>query len=181
MPELQIYRDWDFPDSLNWQAVSFMRVAWPGIEGGLLTRTYPATLDPTHFALIDGPLLLSYAATILLPADHAGRRYRIGGMGNVFTYPSFRRRGFGAIVIRAATAALDAGDADVGCLFCAPTLVPFYEAAGWTPIAGARTTTGAASAVEIAEEVRMMRFISDSGRAGQRDFATRDLHLDHVW
>lgn len=181
MPELCVYRDHDFPASLNWQAVSFMRVEWPHIEGGLPTTTYPAEVNPTHFASVESAVLLSYAATMQVTVCHTGAAYRIGGLGNVLTYPGFRRRGFGGVVVRAATEHLDASNLDVGCLFCAQNLVPFYGTFGWVPVTEARTLIGREDASRATDEMRMMRFISDHGREGQHDLMTRDLHLDYSW
>ena len=66
-----------FPPALNWQAVSFMRVAWPFIDGGVFDQTYPMELDPVHFALVEDDLLISYAATFRLPLDHQGTTYQM--------------------------------------------------------------------------------------------------------
>lgn len=181
MPTLRVFPHRDFPPELHWQAVSFMRVEWPAIGGGLLTETYPASLSPVHFALAEGPVLISYAATIRLEVRHLGASYRAGGLGNVLTYPGFRRRGYGERVVRAATRHLDGEEVDVAALFCSPALVPFYARCGWEPIVGAGTTTGANHLPLPADEVRKMRFISDHGRAGRQGFATQPLHLDHTW
>jgi predicted acetyltransferase len=112
---------------------------------------------------------------------HAGSPYTIGGLGNVLTYPGFRRRGFGRIVVGVATDYLDASTADVGCLFCAPKLIPFYSACGWIPVTDAHTMTVEEDRLQAIDGIRMMRFISDHGHSGRHNFLTRDLHLDYLW
>ena len=86
MPELTSYAHDRFPRDLHWQAVSFMRMGWPWSEGGLLAETYPAAWQPTHFALAEGAILLSYAAICWHEVRHAGTVYRLAGLGNVLTY-----------------------------------------------------------------------------------------------
>ncbi len=158
-----------------------MRMTWPAIEDGLLTETYPAAWEPFHVALIEGPVLLSYATVMRRTIEHAGATYRLAGLGNVLTYPGFRRRGYGARVVRAATAHIDASDADVGGLFCVPALVPFYARADWEPLRVARTTHGIDDVTVVKGEVRMMRFLSIHGLTGREAFAIQPLHLDYHW
>jgi hypothetical protein len=61
------------------------------------------TADPMDFAAYEGDSLISYAATIRLELDHAGERYEAGGLGNMFTFPPYRREGFGRQVLDLAT------------------------------------------------------------------------------
>ena len=131
MTRLLTYRHREFPRGLNWQAVSFMRVEWPFIDGGMLRETYPA-------ALVEEDLLLSYAATFRLRIAHAGEEYEMGCLGNVFTYPGSRRQGYGRRVVGAATRHIRGSGADVAALFCAPDLESFYAASGWEPTPEAR-------------------------------------------
>ncbi len=181
MPQLLIHGHRDFPAELHWQAISFMRMEWPGIEGGMLTETYPAACRPTHFALVEGAVLLSYAAAIQLQIRHLGVDYRVDGLGNVLTYPGFRGRGGGTRVVRAATDHIDGRDVDIGALFCAPSLVPFYARCGWEPIRRVDTTSGPTASPQSIDEVRMMRFVSAHGQAGSEGFETQPLHLEFLW
>ena len=43
--------------------------------------------------------------------DHAGQTYDVAGLGNVFTFPPYRREGFGSRVVDAAA---PDGEGDVG-------------------------------------------------------------------
>lgn len=176
MPELTSYAHDCFPRDLHWQAVSFMRMAWPWIEAGPLAETYPAAWRPTHFALTEGVILLSYAAIFLREVRHAGTLYRLAGLGNVLTYPSFRQRGYGGRVVHAATDALDASGANVAALFCVPALIPFYARHGWEPLPAAHTTSGPLQTSQ-ADEVRMMRFLSSRGRVTKRSRRKRSISI----
>lgn len=130
------------PDHLRWQAVSFMRVVWPDIDGGALRATYPPALAPVHHLVVDDDLLLAYAATFVQPLVIAGVRSRVGCLGNVFTYPGTRRRGHGGRVVTAASRHLQTSDVDVGVLLCAPALAPFYARLGWRAAVGPTLVQG---------------------------------------
>jgi GNAT superfamily N-acetyltransferase len=63
----------------------------------------------------------------------------VGGVGSVITMPGARRRGHATATLEYAAAYLrDNLGVSYGLLFCAATLVPFYERIGWrlvpTPI-----------------------------------------------
>ena len=120
MPELFSYAHREFPAALNWQAVSFMRVEWPWIEGGILKETYGADLDPVHFALVDDGLLISYAAVVSTHVEHAGETYAMRGLGNVFTYPSSRRRGYSRRSTHPAASAMSRSPIRMSIPFRAP-------------------------------------------------------------
>ena len=161
----------ELPAHLNWQAVSFIRVAWPWVDKGSLREPYDRTLRPTYFALVSGDVLISHAAAIEVEIEHAGERYRMGGLGNVFTFPAFRERGYGRRVVDAATRHILASHADVAALFCGPRRVAFYERSGWRPVPSA---PGSADA-------RMMLFVSERGRGAQPAFDAEPFQVADEW
>lgn len=185
MPEVLCYRHHEFPAHLNWQALSFMRLEWPFIFTGkdrLRKETYDAASSPVHFAVCEEGVLISYAALIRTRLKHAGEAYRAYGLGNVFTFPSFRGEGHGGRVVRAATEHFrGSGEADVAALFCEPGLRTFYSRAGWEPMEGATTLTGAEHSPQVCEGLRMMLFLSEKGRAGREAFESVPLYVEHVW
>lgn len=179
--EVQRYADGELPQHLEWQAVSFMRAAWPWIEGGKPRHTYDGGLRPIHFVVVDGEVLVSYAATIALTLEHAGETYAARGLGNVFTYPSSGGQGHGGRVVAAATADIQTSCVDVGALFCEHALAGFYGRHGWQAMDGAVTLTGPRGAPRVHEALRMMLFTSEKGRKGQAAFQTDALHVEHGW
>jgi predicted acetyltransferase len=181
MPELLTYQHDEFPSELNCQAVSFMRVEWPWIDGGMLKETYGRSLRPVHFVVVEAGVLISYAAVIRMQVEHAGETYRMLGLGSVFTYPSFRKQGHGRQVVDAATRYVENSDADVAALFCRPALEGFYAASGWEPIKGVATLTGDRDAPEEHDAVRLMIFVSEKGKAGRPAFETQPLYVEHGW
>lgn len=181
MPELLTFEHEHFPSALNWQAVSFMRVEWPFIDGGLLRQTYPAEDRPTHFAVVEDGLLLSYAAVIRVPIRHAGEEYDARGLGSVFTFPSSRRQGHGRRVVDAATRHIRDGGADLAALFTGPDLKRFYSRSGWEAQEEAKTLTGNRDAPDALDALRMMLFVSEKGKAARRAFETEPLYLESAW
>ncbi len=119
-----------FPSDLNWQAVSFMRVEWPWINGGKFRQTHAAERNPRHFALVEEDLLLSYAAVIHTSLTHAHVAYVVCGLGSVFTSPACRSKGYGRLTVDAATRSIEQSPADLGLLFCKPALEGFYAKSG---------------------------------------------------
>ena len=143
MEDLLTLTEAELPAALRWQAVSFVRVAWPDIEGGALRATYPPALDPVHHVVVDDGLLLAWADTFVQVLEVAGAPVRVGCLGNVFTFPGARRQGRGARVVAAATDHLRGAGVDVGALLCGAELAGFYAAAGWEPAAGPTLVAGA--------------------------------------
>ena len=181
MIRLLRYRHDELPSDLKWQAVSYMRVEWPFINGGMLRETYPAELRPVHFALVEDDLLLSYAATFRLRVEHAGEEYEMEGFGNVFTYPASRRKGYGRRVVEAAAGHIRGSHADVAVLFCQPELEGFYAASGWEASREAGTVVAGEGEPKEHDALRMMLVVSEKGAAGRPDFSTLPLHIPFPW
>ena len=168
---------------LKWQALAFMKTQWPSVfaQRPFMSETYPPENDPVHFAVVEGEALLGYAAIMRLLIRHADEEFDTWGLGNVLTFPPYRRRGYARQVVGAATAHIDGSAADVAILFCIPGNVPFYAASGWTALAGARTLVGPADTKQESDLSRMMVFVSDKGKAARRLFAERPLRVAETW
>lgn len=170
-----------FPDALRWQAVSFIRTEWSQLDGGRLCDTYPAQRRPCHVALVEQELLLSYAAFFRLDVDHAGQRWRLDCLGNVFTFPGARGSGRGRQVVEVATTRIRTGDADVAALLCEPRLLPFYARSGWSEVAAGVTIVGEDAAPFPIDGPTMMLFVSPAGRAARDLFEHEPLAVPFSW
>lgn len=184
MPTTAIYSQAEFPAILKWQALAFMRMEWSYIfteeqDGKYVSETYPLEYQPVHFVVTEGDTLISYAATVLETIEHANHSYKVCGLGNVFTFPPYRREGNGRRVIELATNEIKKSDVDVAILFCEPTNVSFYATAGWISTPSPTYITDGKDNYEIHDEQRMMLFISDKGR--QSDFEQQPVYLDWAW
>jgi GNAT superfamily N-acetyltransferase len=184
MPQLQIYPHQQFPSHLNWQAVSFMRVEWPSILLGgdrLGRETYPADAHPVHFVIAEQDMLISYAAIMQLVLAHAGSRYAVAAFGNVFTFPAFRREGYGRQIVDAAVQFIQTSTVDLGIMFCKSHLLDFYRASGWEAMDGAGTRIGTSSSFSDHPYHRLMLFVSEHGQQARSAFAQFPLYIDSPW
>lgn len=186
MCQLLTYTHDQVPPELNWQAVSFMRVEWPFINGGMFRETYPAELRPVHFFVVEDDLLLSYAATFRQSIEHVEVSYEMACLGNVFTYPGARRKGYGRRVVEAATRHIRTSASDIAGLFCEPHLTRSYAADGWkaTPESPSYLRGSVLSGEGDQEQVaalRMMLFLSGKGKAGQHALSTLPMRVPFPW
>jgi GNAT superfamily N-acetyltransferase len=180
-PELVTYPDGALPDALRWQFVSFVRITWPRVEGARPREVYGPAEAPVHVALVERGLLLRYAAVVRERVAHAGVAYDVRGLSSVFTFPAWRRRGYGRRVVDAATAHIRASGADLGLLFTGDALKGFYARSGWEALRGAPMPEGPREAPRASDALKMMLFVSEKGRAGRRAFETQPLHVEHGW
>ncbi|GEM_PF-3627969 len=80
MLRLLTFRD-QLPAHLNWQAVSFIRVAWPWVDSASLCAPNDRAMRPVYFALVSGDRLISHAAVVEGSACQ-GRKPTIQGLTN---------------------------------------------------------------------------------------------------
>jgi aminoglycoside 2'-N-acetyltransferase I len=170
VPRLLTFRD-RLPAHLNWQAVSFIRVAWPWEDSASLRAPNDPAMRPVYFALVSGDRLISHAAVVETELEHAGGRYRVGGLANVFTFPASRAQGHGRRVVEAATSHIVASGVDVAALFCRPERVRFYERSGWRTVPSPSGSDAA----------RMMLFVSARGRAARPAFESEPFRVAREW
>ena len=106
MPSLTVYEQQNFPSVYNWQTIAFMRCEWPSVFQGdilYLSAPYPPEFEPVHFVMAEGESLLSYASLMKLTIPHSGQVYTVYAFGNMFTFPPYRKQGYGRKILRAAT------------------------------------------------------------------------------
>lgn len=84
----------------------------------------------------DDPIPVAHVGLYFRDGLGDGRPQRLGGIGGVMTRTNLQGRGFASAAMAAAEQALrQAGDIDLGVLFCEPRLAPFYVRRGWRPLA----------------------------------------------
>src|SRR5215467_14120273 len=121
MIELLTYTSAEFPESLKWQAVSFLRVQWPlGFTGENRLRDWVTQEEehPIHIVLVERGILISHTSVVWKYLDHAGKTYKAYGLTAVFTYPSCRGQGYGSQVTAAGKEYIRQSDADIAMLYC---------------------------------------------------------------
>lgn len=188
MASVHFYSAADLPIHLLWQVRSFVRMRWTFLFGPTdrLRRGlwWMEGLSPEHAVLVENDVLISHAAIVRKVIEHAGETYAVLGLNGVFTFPDFRREGYGRQLVTAATQriALES-DADIGVLFCRAELMPLYASAGWEHAQHAITRVGAAGnprqveTDQASSERRMMLFVSEKGRRARQSFWDHPLYF----
>lgn len=187
MAELLTFTSAEFPDSLKWQVVSFLRVQWPdGFTGENHLRDWVTREDdhPIHIVLVEQRLLISHTNVVWRYLDHDGETYKAYGLTGVFTFPSFRGQGYGSQVIAAGTTYIQRSEADIALLYCDASLRNLYARLGWIPMDTSISYIGTEEQPELVDdEILMMLFLSAKGQRGISAFETRPIHFggDHTW
>ena len=184
MPDPVMYDEPSLPANIRWQAIDFVRIQWPGIFSGpnrLHPNLFPESARPLHFVVSEDDVLISYATVLSMQLDHAGSDFKVYGLANVLTYPSLRREGHGSRVVASATRYIEASDADVAALFCAPHRVPFYARQGWQAMEGATTLVGPPDNPTPHGPLRMMLFVSATGKEARELFQSTPWYIGDPW
>ncbi|RPJ25627.1 MAG: N-acetyltransferase [Chloroflexi bacterium] len=183
MPTLTIYPQHNFPTLYKSQALAFMRCEWSSIFQGdnlYMSETYPPELHPVHFVITEGETLLSYATLLRHGLTHASHDFDIYGFGNMFTFPPFRKQGYGSQILRSATEFIQRGEADAAILYCDASLEAYYAAEGWITT-HSETRLGQPEKYTVYDPIRMMLFVSAKGLASQAEFERFPVYIDWPW
>ena len=179
MVQLSIFDADTLPDAHEHQIRSFIRLHWHdeyqySLDGPLV----PAERHPTHLVIHERHALFSHGRVIWVSLEHSGQDYRMYCLGDVLTYPAFRRRGYGAQIVAAGTRLiLDDPQADAAILFTDQATTPFYSAHGWEVVRGRRASYGHPHSPEPAQGVAMMLFVSERAKEHREDFESDELKL----
>ena len=138
-------------------------------------------MHPVHFFLEEECILISHVAVVWKLLPHAGQEYRAYGFTEVFTYPAWRRQGYGLQLIQSANQYIEQrGDADV--IIFHSSVKGFYEHAGFEPMNGMVTLVGDPHAPRKSNEIGFMRFLSEKGQQGRENFEKGTLYFgDETW
>ncbi len=126
--------------------------------------------EKQHFYVVERGVVISHADVSQRTLTHRGESYRLAGVGEVMTCPTFQHEGHGTRVVAAATDFILRSDADLAMLFTAPELSGFYQQSGWVPLPDLRVTFGDPAQPISSDEFVMMRFITERAQQHQADF-----------
>jgi len=187
MAELLTFTSAQFPEYLKWQAVSFLRVQWPGgFLGENRLRDWVTREDdhPIHIVLVEQNILISHTNVVWKYLEHDGEMYKAYGLTGVFTFPSFRGQGYGSQVIAAGTEYIQKSDADIAMLYCDESLRNLYANQGWRHMKTSTSYIGTKEQPErVDDEILMMLFLSQKGQHGRKTFETNPILFggDYTW
>jgi predicted N-acetyltransferase YhbS len=177
MPELKIYRfNEALPAEYECQIRSFIRLTWyDGYVHNLDEPLVPPERHPQHVVVADRHAVISHARVNWVDVEHQGQHLKVYCLGDVFTYPAFRKKGHGRSIVDAGTALIrEDKTADAAILFTDPELEPFYGASGWEPI-DLTPSMGQVESPEPYEAHTMMLFLSE--RAKRHVFENQPIFL----
>ena len=167
------------PEAHEHQIRSFVRMLWHdeylySIDAPLM----PARRHPRHTVLHDRHALISHARVTRDQVKHLGETLEMCCLGDVLTYPSFRGKGHGTMVVAAATKVIqEDSKADAAILFTEPENAEFYGRHGWQARPDLKVVVGLPNGRDPTYGLPMMLFLSDPAAAMRRDFESTILEL----
>ena len=181
MEKLYIYQSTEeLPKQFEWQIRTFLRILWFNANEDEYSEPITSTeFHPVYFVLAgEDKLIISYARIIWMSIIHLGETYKIYGLGDVFTFPASRNKGFGKKVVSSATNYIRAdSDADVALLLTEPKLENFYQQSGWEYIPDLRLLTGEQRKLKLNSDFAMMMFLSQKAQHNRTNFQTQSVFL----
>lgn len=179
MIQQHFFESQELPAKFKCQILSFMRAEWPeDFQGKNRLRNWIKQLEmhPVHFILEEEDMLISHVAVVWKPLLHAGQEYKAYGFTEVFTYPAWRRQGYGLQLIRVAREYIEQqGDADL--IIFHSTVRGFYEQIGFESMDEMVTLVDDPSHPRKSNDIGFMRFVSEKGKQGREQFAKGTLYF----
>jgi GNAT superfamily N-acetyltransferase len=183
-PDLKIYSPETLPSAYEHQIRSFVRIEWTdlyqnSLEGVIARPKH----NPMHFVLVEADALYSSANVMQTSLEHQNQTYITYGLGGVFTYPAFRKRGYGAWVVGAATDYIrQRADADIAVLWTLKHNIAFYEKLGWEHISQIQMNIGDPENPYRSAENLMMLFVSEKAKNNRSPFEQSPVYFGkHFW
>jgi GNAT superfamily N-acetyltransferase len=180
MVELKTYRRHEVPREMACQIRSYARIQWPYVHGRLnrIWDYTPAEDNPVHFLLVDEEVLVSHASVNHRPVEVGNDLLKVYGLSTVFTYPAFRKSGYAAQVVQAATDHIRQSDADLAMLFTGQPLRTFYTDCGWEPVDTAKIYYGEKENPTLKDDnLVMMLFVSPKGNRAQEILSRQAVYV----
>lgn len=174
----------DVPERFQCQILSFVRIAWPELfSGNLRLRDWTSKpeLHPVTFLIEEEGVLISRLEVVWDVLHHAGEAYTTYGVSGAFTYPAFRKQGYGLRPVQSAKDYIEQrGDADLVLIHS--TLKGFYEQAGFERMDSLVTLVGDPQNPERSDETGFMLFVSEKGKRGRISFEKEPVYIGKtIW
>ncbi len=138
-------------------------------------------MHPVTFLLEEEGVLISHLEVVWNYLHHAQVEYKAYGLTGVFTYPAFRKQGYGLQLVQSAKDYIERrGDADI--VIFHSTVKGFYEHAGFECMDGLITLVGDPLNPERSDETAFMLFLSEKGNRGKKSFEIGPLYFgEKTW
>lgn len=179
MIKQHLFASQDVPERFKCQILSFVRIEWPELFSGeqrLRDWTSRPELHPVTLLIEEEGVLISRLEVVWDTLPHMGEVYKTYGLSGVFTYPAFRKQGYGLQLVRSAKDYIQRrADADI-VLFHS-ILKGFYEQAGFERMEGLVTLIGDPQSPQRSDETGFMLFLSEKGKRGRDSFEKDPVYI----
>ena len=187
--EILVASEHEVPSRLRHQVVALQDQAWPPGAPSQAPTGHDPSLAPVSVLLLEGDRVVAALDILSKDLEHAGERYRAGGLSTVVTDAARRRQGMGLELVSAARDRIAADGADLVLFTCDAPLVPFYERAGFEVLAGTQVIGGTpADPLPSGPlgKVTLAALLTPHAQAHHADFVDTDLELypgpvDRLW
>jgi GNAT superfamily N-acetyltransferase len=178
------YESQDVPERFKCQILSFVRIEWPELFSGdlrLRDWTSKPEMHPITFLLEEEGVLMSHLEVVWNTLQQAGEVYKTYALSGVFTYPAFRKQGYGLQLVLSARAYIEQ-QADVDIVLFHSTHKGFYELAGFERMDHLVTLVGDPHHPEKSRETGFMLFLSEKGKRGRSSFKKGPVYVgETIW
>lgn len=180
MPSIQIFdSNKALPLAFEHQIRAYVRILWhDAYTYDLNAPLVPDERHPQYVVLAEQHALISAARVNWVTVQYMGEILKIYCLGDVFTYPAFRKQGHAHKVVEAATRLIRSDkSADAAILFTDPVLETLYGQSGWQHIAELNASIGTEDNPEAYPAFAMMLILSDKGISAKAKFASNPIFL----
>ncbi|HEY0753222.1 MAG TPA: GNAT family N-acetyltransferase [Ktedonobacteraceae bacterium] len=138
-------------------------------------------MHPVYFLLEEEDILISHIAVVWEVLPHVSQEYKAYGFTEVFTYPAFRKQGYGLQLVRSAKQYIEQRE-DADLIIFHSSRRGFYEHEGFEPMSSMVTLVGEPQNPGRSNEIGFIRFLSEQGQQGREQFAKGTLYFgDETW
>ncbi|GEM_PF-3433182 len=176
--QLLIYRENELiPLHYYYQAQSFIRIFWADGDDHDINKSLQQ--PAIRIVLAKGKSLLSYATIVWRDIVIDEQPYHMLGLGDVMTFPSFRKRGYAGQVVQTATnLILSEISADFGLLWTEPKNYNLYRRCGWELAPDLVTLLGdPQNPTRYENEAAMVLFCSDRANDARSTITSADIYI----
>jgi GNAT superfamily N-acetyltransferase len=180
MPVLRVFTpDQPLPPEYECQIRAYIRLLWyDAYLYDVDELLVPPERHPHFVVLAERHALISAARVSWVTLNYRGQEYKTYILGDVFTYPAFRSRGYGTQVVQRATTLIRTdASADLGVLFTGYDQGAFYQPHGWEALPHLTATQGDPGNIETKHALCMMQFLSERARAVHDQIAADAVHF----
>lgn len=171
------------PQGIKQQILDFLRIVWKdGFRGDNHLRDWISKEEyhPVFFVFVEKNMLISHVAVVWKHIMHKGQTYKMYALSGMFTYPQFRKQGYGLKLAKKAVEYMRKQDGDM--ILVHSCLRGFYEKAGLKPLPEVITLVGNPQKPKKDNQSAFGMFLSERGKQGRKYFESEPFYFgDSLW